>query len=92
MIGEVHVKLEGALDVITSTVSNTNGLVTEARSDADAATQITRSSKRGALSLRAVPPALKRHRCGLSKQKTSAIIPQECWDGVSIVLLPQQKQ
>ena len=48
---EVHVKLEGALDVITSTVSNTNGLVTEARSDADAATQITRSSKRGAWSL-----------------------------------------
>jgi phospholipid/cholesterol/gamma-HCH transport system substrate-binding protein len=32
MIGDVHVKLDGALDVITSTVNNTNGLVTEARS------------------------------------------------------------
>jgi phospholipid/cholesterol/gamma-HCH transport system substrate-binding protein len=31
-IGDVHVKLDGALDVITSTVTNTNGLVTEARS------------------------------------------------------------
>ena len=32
MIGDVHVKLNGALDVITATVNNTNGLVTEARS------------------------------------------------------------
>ncbi len=32
MIGDVHVKLDGALDVITTTVNNTNGLVTEARS------------------------------------------------------------
>ncbi|WP_263383578.1 MlaD family protein [Granulicella arctica] len=31
-IGDVRHKLDGALDVITSTVTNTNGLVTEARS------------------------------------------------------------
>ena len=31
-IGDVHVKLDGALDVITSTIKNTDGLVTEARS------------------------------------------------------------
>lgn len=32
MIGDVHVKLDSALDVVTGTVNNTNELVTEARS------------------------------------------------------------